>query len=86
MEIIAILTAAKEMGFDVGHLISLGIIAIMIMRNIKKFVTAQNAELSKVVNAQVDKVVRAIEGHNSRLDTLEKDVKEIKKKIEVRTN
>ena len=82
MELIAILTASKEMGFDVGHLISIAAVYLMLRKDLRKFVISQNEALAKVVNTQVDKVVDAIKGHNERLDLLENDVKDIKKKLQ----
>lgn len=76
-DLIALLTMAKSAGLDIGSLVSLITIYFML----KKFVTKQNDELKTVLNAQVDKIVRAIGQHNERLENLETDVREIKKKI-----
>ncbi len=62
-ELLTILTTAKEAGFETGT-----IAAIM----------AIGFALHRVSNKQVDKVVKAIEGHNTRLGSIELDVKEIK--------
>lgn len=71
MEILAILTTAREAGFETGTIAAIATIAYMLKRN---------------TNKQVDKVVEAITQHNNRLTGLESDVSEIKKKIDVRTN
>lgn len=65
-ELIAILTAAKEAGFETGTIMSIGAIGFA---------------LHRMTNKQVDKVVKAIEGHNTRLHALETDVSDIKKTI-----
>ena len=54
MEILAILTTAKEAGFDTGTILALGAIAFKLRSDVKK-------EVSK----QVDKVVDAIKDHNT---------------------
>lgn len=77
MELVALLTTAKDAGFETGSIISLIVIYFML----KRFVTKQNDELKIVINSQVDKLVSAINVHNIRLESLETDVKEIKKKI-----
>lgn len=77
MELITLLTTAKEAGFETGSIVSLIIIYFML----RKFVSKQNEELKTVLNTQVDKIVSAINVHNHRLEILETDVKEIKKKI-----
>jgi hypothetical protein len=77
MELIALLTTAKEMGLEVGPMISMVIIYFML----KKFVTKQNKELKDALNVQVDKVVGALENQNKRLTTLESDNLFIKKKL-----
>lgn len=77
MELVALLTTAKDAGFETGSIISLVVIYFML----KRFVTKQNDELKIVINSQVDKLVSAINVHNLRLESLETDVKEIKKKI-----
>jgi len=77
MELITMLTTAKEMGFESGSIASLIIIYFML----RKFVSKQNDELKVVLNTQVDKIVAAINIHNHRLEILETDVKEIKKKM-----
>ena len=86
MELIAILTASKEMGFDVGHLISIAAVYLMLRKDLRKFVTAQNEALIKVVNTQIDKVVDAIKDHNKRIDSLEESVSDLKKRIGNDTN
>lgn len=65
-ELIAILTAAKEAGFETGTIMSIGAIGFA---------------LHRMTNKQVDKVVKAIEGHNVRLNNVEIDIKDIKKKL-----
>ena len=75
MEILALLSTAKELGFESGSILSLVIIYFML----KKFVTKQNNELKEVLNTQVDKMVNAIGKHNERLDGLESDVKLLKR-------
>lgn len=77
MELITLLTTAKDAGFESGSIVSLIIIYTMLRR----FVSKQNEELKVVLNIQVDKIVSAINVHNHRLEILETDVKEIKKKI-----
>lgn len=77
MELITLLTTAKDAGFESGSIISLVIIYFML----KRFVSKQNDELKNVINNQVDKLVKAINVHNLRLESLETDVKKIKKKI-----
>lgn len=77
MELITLLTTAKDAGFESGSIVSLIIIYTMLRR----FVSNQNEELKVVLNIQVDKIVSAINVHNHRLEILETDVKEIKKKI-----
>ena len=63
MKIVALLTLAKDAGFEAGSIVSLVTIYFML----KKFVTKQNEELKTVLNLQVDKVVKAIGQHNERL-------------------
>lgn len=77
MELITLLTTAKDAGFESGSIVSLIIIYTMLRR----FVSNQNEDLKVVLNIQVDKIVSAINVHNHRLEILETDVKEIKKKI-----
>ena len=77
MEIITILATAKQVGLDVGSMVSI----IMIYFMLKSFVSKQNQELKSVLSAQVDKIVKAIEHHNDRIENLEKDVKDIKDKL-----
>ncbi len=71
MEIISLLTTAKEAGFEFGTIISIGIIAWKLRSDVKK-----------EVGKQVDKIVLAISDHNSRLSNLEADVHGIKKKLQ----
>ena len=75
MEILAILTTAKEAGFEMGTIISIGVIAWKLRSDVKK-------EVSK----QVDKVVDAIKDHNKRIDSLEESVSDLKKRIGNDTN
>lgn len=75
MELIAILTTAKEAGFDTGTIIALAAIAFKLRSDVKK-------EVSK----QVDKVVDAIKDHNKRIDSLEESVSDLKKRIGNDTN
>lgn len=77
MELLSLLSSAKQAGLDIGSLASL----VMIYFMLKRFVSAQNDELKKVISAQVDKIVVAIGQHNDRLETLEKDVGKIKQKL-----
>lgn len=77
MEIITILATAKQIGLDIGSMASI----IMIYFMLKNFVSKQNTELKAVISAQVDKIVKAIEHHNERIESLEKDVKHIKEKL-----
>lgn len=77
MDFVTLLSTAKEAGFETGSIISLIIIYFML----KKFVTEQNNELKFIVTSQVDKLVSAINVHNDRLETLETDVGEIKKRM-----
>lgn len=77
MEIITILATAKQVGLDLGSMISI----VMIYFMLRNFVAKQNSELKTVLSAQVDKIVKAIEHHNERIESLEKDVKHIKERI-----
>jgi hypothetical protein len=81
MEVVALLTTAKELGFESGSILSLVVIYFML----KKFVTKQNTELKEVLNTQVDKMVKAIGQHNERLDGLESDVKLLKRSAIMRS-
>lgn len=76
-DLIALLSTAKSAGFDIGSLASLVTIYFML----KKFVAKQNDELKQVVSSQVDKIVIAIGAHNDRLESLEKDVGNIKQQL-----
>lgn len=71
MELIALLTTAKEAGFEFGTIISIGVIAFKL-----------RADVKKEVGGHVDKVVAAITDHNTRLSNLETDVQGIKKKLD----
>lgn len=77
MEIITILATAKQVGLDVGSMVSI----IMIYFMLKSFVSKQNQELKQVLGQQVDKIVKAIEHHNERIESLEQDVKDIKERL-----
>lgn len=77
MEIITILATAKQVGLDLGSMASI----IMIYFMLKNFVSKQNSELKSVLSTQVDKIVKAIEHHNERIESLEKDVKHIKDQL-----
>lgn len=77
MEIITILATAKQVGLDVGSMVSI----IMIYFMLKSFVSKQNQELKSVLSQQVDKIVKAIEHHNERIESLEQDVKDIKERL-----
>ena len=77
MEIITILATAKQVGLDIGSMASI----IMIYFMLKNFVSKQNSELKSVLSQQVDKIVKAIEHHNDRIENLEKDVKHIKEQL-----
>ena len=76
-ELFTILATAKQVGLDIGSMASI----IMIYFMLKNFVSKQNSELKSVLSAQVDKIVKAIEHHNNRIENLEKDVKDIKDKL-----
>lgn len=78
MEFISLLTIAKNAGFDFGVIFAICSIAFIFQR----FVKNQNAELKKVLNEQVDKIVKAIGTHNERLENLETDMREVKKKLD----
>lgn len=71
MEILTILTTAKDAGFELGTIMSIGVIAWKL-----------RADVKKEVGKQVDKIVLAISDHNSRLSNLETDVQGIKKKLQ----
>lgn len=70
MELIALLTTAKEAGFEFGTIISIGVIAFKL-----------RADVKKEVGGHVDKVVAAITDHNKRIDSLEESVSDIKKRM-----
>lgn len=70
MEIITLLTTAKEAGFETGTIVSIAVIAVILRRDV-----------TKILDKQVDKIVKAIGAHNERLNVLETDVKEIKTKL-----
>lgn len=78
MEILAILSAAKEAGVEAGSLIAIAS-SFFAIKNIlskqndenRKFIENQNNEFKKVVTAQVDKVVEAINHHNEKFADLE---------------
>lgn len=70
MDIVTLLLTAKKLGFDVGTLAGLAVIAFILRRDVMK-----------LIDKQVNKIVIAIGAHNDRLGALESDVKEIKKKI-----
>lgn len=69
-ELLTILTTAKEAGFETGTIVSIAVIAVMLRRDV-----------TKILDKQVDKIVKAIGAHNDRLNVLETDVKEIKTKL-----
>ena len=71
MEFLTILTTAKEAGFELGTIMSIGVIAWKL-----------RADVKNEVGKQVDKIVLAISDHNSRLSNLETDVQGIKKKLQ----
>lgn len=75
MEIIALLTSMKDMGLDVGQLGTMGLIYFMLRK-----------DLLKVIDKQFDKLIDAIQSlekaHNARLQVLEGDLSDIKKKLE----
>lgn len=93
MELLAILEIANKAGFQVGAL--MGVVAIWFM--ISKTQNKNNNTLTKIFTEQVDKIVKAIEGHNHRLDEhdnkievihskvagIEDDMISVKKKLEV---
>lgn len=78
MEILAILSALEKAGVPAGSLIAIGF-GFFSIKNIlakqndenRKFIENQNNEFKKVVTAQVDKVVDAINHHNERFADLE---------------
>lgn len=70
MELLALLTTAKEAGFEFGTIISIGVIAFKL-----------RADVKKEVGGHVDKVVAAITDHNKRIDSLEESVSDIKKRM-----
>lgn len=63
-ELIALLTTAKQAGFDLGSLVSLVVIYFMLKR-----------DLIKVIDKQFDKLIVAInsleKAHNERLSKIE---------------
>lgn len=67
MEIIALLATAKELGFEVGHIISLLVMYFLLKR-----------DLLKVFDKQFEKLIDAIKGlekvHNDRLEKIESHV------------
>ena len=75
MDIISLLTTAKDAGFDTGTIIAISVIAFKLRSDVKN-------EVSK----QVDKVVDAIKDHNKRIDSLEESVSDLKKRIGNDTN
>lgn len=93
MEIIAILSAAKEAGVEAGSLIAIAS-SFFAIKNIlskqndenRKFIDNQNNEFKKVVTSQVDKVVEAINHHNDRFVGLENDVSYLKKNAIMRSD
>jgi len=70
MELISLLTTAREAGFELGTIMSIGVIAFKLRSDVKK-----------EVGKQVDKVVDAIKDHNKRIDSLEESVSDIKKRM-----
>lgn len=70
MDLISLLTTAKDAGFDTGTIIAISVIAFKLRSDVKK-------EVSK----QVDKVVDAIKDHNKRIDSLEDSVSDLKKRM-----
>lgn len=75
MEIVALLTAAKEIGFDIGQLSTLGLLYFMLRK-----------DLMKVIDKQFNKLIDAIKSleatHNKRIEVLEVDVVLLKKNLE----
>lgn len=71
MDILSLLTTAKEAGFDTGTIIAIAAIAYKLRKDVK-------TEVGK----QVDKVVDAIKDHNKRIDTLEVGFTDLKKRVE----
>lgn len=67
MEVISILTAAKEMGFEVGHIVSLLVMYFLLKK-----------DLLKVFDKQFEKLIEAIKSlekvHNERLEKIEAHV------------
>lgn len=63
MEIIAILTLAKEMGFEAGHILTMVTVYGLLLRTVKK---------------EFDKLIKAIkdleETHNKRIETIESHI------------
>ncbi len=81
MEIIALLTSAKELGIDIGHLGSLGFMYFMLRKDLMKVIDSQ----MKMIDSQIGKLIDAIKSleatHNKRLFNLEDDMKDVQKKI-----
>jgi len=67
MGIFEILANAKQMGFDIGHLLSLGAMYFMLRK-----------DLIKIIDTQLNKLISAInsleKAHNDRLDKIEAHV------------
>lgn len=70
MDILSLLTTAKEAGFDTGTIIAIAAIAYKLRKDVK-------TEVGK----QVDKVVDAIKDHNKRIDNLEVGLEDLKKRL-----
>lgn len=70
MDILSLLTTAKEAGFDTGTIIAIAAIAYKLRKDVK-------TEVGK----QVDKMVDAIKDHNKRIDTLEVGFTDLKKTV-----
>lgn len=75
MDILSLLTTAKEAGFDTGTIIAIAAIAYKLRKDVK-------TEVGK----QVDKMVDAIQNHNKRIDTLEVGLEDLKKRFQSNAN
>ena len=75
MDILSLLTTAKEAGFDTGTIIAIAAIAYKLRKDVK-------TEVGK----QVDKMVNAIQNQNKRIDTLEVGLEDLKKRFQSNAN
>jgi hypothetical protein len=70
MDILALLTTAREAGFETGTIAAIALIAFKLRKDVK-------TEVGK----HVDKVVDAIKDHNQRIGTLEVGLEDLKKRF-----